>query len=48
MSKFFESVETQISDVEQNVLAKIQSSTNLRELEDLLSRERTGFGLDHE
>ena len=48
VNRFFDSVETQITEVEQNVLTKIQNSTNLIELEQLLCRERQGFGLDLE
>ena len=48
MTKFFDSVDTQITEVEQGVLAKIQGSANLRELEELLLREKDGFGLELE
>ena len=48
VNKFFESVDSQITKVEQSVLNKIQSSTNLRELEQLLCQEKGGFGLDLE
>ena len=48
VTKFFDSVDTQITEVEQGVLAKIQGSANLRELEELLCREKGGFGLDQE
>jgi len=48
VSRFFESVEKQIGDVEAQVLERIQGSTNLRELEELLCRQKEGFGLDME
>lgn len=48
VNKFFENVDAQISEVEQGVLQKIQASTNLHELEQLLCREKEGFGLELE
>lgn len=48
VQKFFEGVESQISQVESQVLERIQGSQNLRELEELLCREKSGFGLDSE
>ena len=48
VSKFFESVETQIKCVEQNVLEKISQSQNLKELESLLEQEKSAFGFDFE
>lgn len=48
VNRFFESIETQIGDVEQSVLKKIQGSTNLRELEQLMNREKNNFGLGDE
>lgn len=48
VNKFFESIDSQINEVEQGVLNKIQGSTNLRELEQLLCREKEGFGLELE
>lgn len=48
VTKFFDSVDSQITEVEQGVLQKIQGSTNLKELEDLLCREKGGFGLENE
>ena len=48
VTKFFDSVDSQIGKVEAAVLEKIQASTNLKELENLLNREKDGFGLDME
>lgn len=48
VNKFFFSIDAQITEVESAVLTKIQSSTNLRELETLLCREKEGFGLELE
>lgn len=48
VSNFFECVDRQINEVEQTVLEKIHGSTNLKELEELLCREKGSFGLDLE
>jgi predicted CopG family antitoxin len=48
VSHFFETVDNQIKEVEQSVLAKIQASTNLSELENLLMKEKNSFGIDFE
>lgn len=48
VAKFFQNVDNQIKDVERAVLDKINASQNLKELEDLLQNEKTGFGLDLE
>ena len=48
VSSFFEQIEAQISAAEQEVMTKIESSTNLRELEILLSKQRDSFGMDME
>ena len=48
VNNFFECVDKQINDVEQAVLEKIHGSTNLKELEELLCKERGTFGLDLE
>lgn len=48
VNRFFESVDHQIKYVETSVLEKIQSSTNLKELEELLNQEKGTFGLDLE
>ena len=48
VTKFFDSVDKQITEVEQGVLNKIQQSANLKELESLLCRERDGLGLELE
>lgn len=48
VSQFFTDVDNQIKAVEQNVLKRIQQSTNLQELEELLTKEKQAFGLDLE
>jgi hypothetical protein len=48
VNHFFDTIDNQIKEVEQSVLRKIQASTNLAELEDLLAKEKGHFGIDLE
>jgi hypothetical protein len=48
VGKFFNQVENQIRTVEQQVLNKIDGSSNLKELESLLNQHKGSFGMEHD